>query len=432
MTQRFSLYEDLTIAREPRLRRRASTASTAARAASTTALDRLGLHRPPQPARRHAVGRLEAAAGARRLHPARAADCCCSTSRPPASIRRRGATSGTRSTRSPADGLTVLVSTHYMDEAERCHDIAYIAYGKLDRARHGAGGDRRSRACITVVVEARGDEAGDRAPAEGHARRRAGGAVRRGAARQRPRPRGAGDERSPRLSPAPAPPLAPRTRPTLEDVFIHLMGGARDNFAAPDAAVVKPAPSPGRASCAVLVKEFIQMRRDRLTFAMMIGVPIMQLVLFGYAINTDPRHLPTAVVVADDGPVGRADRGGAAALAAISTSSPARRREAEARRAAARGEVHFVVTIPADFERELVRGERPQILVEADATDPAAAGGALGALRRSSRSALASTTTGALAGLRRRRRRSRSSSTAATIRRASPPTTSCPACSASS
>ena len=86
---------------------------------------------PRGAARRHAVGRLEAAPGARRLHPAQARSCCCSTSRPPASIRRRGASSGTRSTSSPREGITVLVSTHYMDEAERCHEIAYIAYGEL-------------------------------------------------------------------------------------------------------------------------------------------------------------------------------------------------------------------------------------------------------------------------------------------------------------
>jgi ABC-2 type transport system permease protein len=61
-----------------------------------------------------------------------------------------------------------------------------------------------------------------------------------------------------------------------------------------------------RRFLAVLSKEFIQMRRDRITFVMMIGVPIMQLMIFGYAINSDPRHLPTLVEMADEGPVSRA------------------------------------------------------------------------------------------------------------------------------
>src|SRR5215207_333616 len=56
---------------------------------------------------------------------------------------------------------------------------------------------------------------------------------------------------------------------------------------------------------AIVLKEFIQMRRDRVTFGMMIGIPLLQLVLFGYAINSDPRHLPAAVLLADRGPHGR-------------------------------------------------------------------------------------------------------------------------------
>jgi ABC-2 type transport system permease protein len=131
---------------------------------------------------------------------------------------------------------------------------------------------------------------------------------------------------------------------------------------------------------AVVVKEFIQMRRDRLTFGMMIGIPLLQLVLFGYAINTDPKHLPAAVLLADNGPQGRT------LLEAIRNSGYfdfVRRveTEEEGRDALARGEVQFVVNIPADFTRSLLRGERPVVLLEADATDPAATGNALGSLR---------------------------------------------------
>jgi len=131
---------------------------------------------------------------------------------------------------------------------------------------------------------------------------------------------------------------------------------------------------------AVMVKEMIQMRRDRLTFAMIIGIPIIQLVLFGYAINTDPKRLPTAVIVADHGPLSRA------IITAMQTSNyfdfgESRPTEAEAREMLARGDVSFIVTIPADFERKFVRGERPQLLIEADATDPAASAGGLGAMQ---------------------------------------------------
>jgi len=149
---------------------------------------------------------------------------------------------------------------------------------------------------------------------------------------------------------------------------------------------------------AVMVKEFIQMRRDRLTFAMIIGVPIIQLVLFGYAINTDPKRLPTAVVVADNGPFVRA------IVAAMEVSNyfdfgEGTKSEAEANRLIARGDVAYVVTIPAGFERKLVRGERPQLLVEADSTDPSATSNALGALSQIVDNAVASEAAGVLSGV---------------------------------
>ena len=122
---------------------------------------------------------------------------------------------------------------------------------------------------------------------------------------------------------------------------------------------------------AVLVKEFVQMRRDRLTFAMMIGVPIMQLILFGFAINSDPKALPTAVLAADNSIYARTlvraiENTGYFHVAREVTS------ESEAERALASGSVQFAVTIPENFARKLERGERPVLLVEADASDPAA------------------------------------------------------------
>jgi ABC-2 type transport system permease protein len=149
---------------------------------------------------------------------------------------------------------------------------------------------------------------------------------------------------------------------------------------------------------AMLVKEFTQMRRDRLTFGMMLGIPLLQLVLFGFAINADPKHLPTAVLLADYGPHGRS------VLSAIRNSGyfnvvQVVSTEAEAEAALARGEVQFLVHIPVSFSRDLLRGERPALLVEADATDPVATGNALGALRELAGRALREDLKGPLAWL---------------------------------
>jgi ABC-2 type transport system permease protein len=148
----------------------------------------------------------------------------------------------------------------------------------------------------------------------------------------------------------------------------------------------------------MVVKEFIQMRRDRVTFAIMIGIPLVQLILFGFAINADPKHLPTAVLLADRGPQGRT------LLHAIRNSSyfdfvREVKTQAEAREALARGAVQFVVNIPENFSRDLLRGDRPAILVEADATDPAATGNALGSLRTLVNTALQNDLEGPLAFL---------------------------------
>jgi ABC-2 type transport system permease protein len=147
---------------------------------------------------------------------------------------------------------------------------------------------------------------------------------------------------------------------------------------------------------AVLMKEFVQMRRDRLTFAMMIGVPIMQLVLFGYAINSDPKALPAAVVSADSSPFSRSlvralENTGYFKIVA----TPATVDEAD--RLLVLGKVQFVLQIPEDFSRRVQRGDRAIVLVEADATDPAATSNALAALQQVGVTGLDHDLTGALA-----------------------------------
>ncbi len=139
---------------------------------------------------------------------------------------------------------------------------------------------------------------------------------------------------------------------------------------------------------AVFLKELVQMRRDRPTFAIMIMVPIMQLTLFGFAIDTDPRNMPTAVELRDDGPLTRS------LLASLRQSDYFRivRRvatEAEGERLLQSGEVSFLIVIPENFERDFVRGERPQILIAADASDPVAAAGPIAAVNEIAQRAFA-------------------------------------------
>ena len=150
---------------------------------------------------------------------------------------------------------------------------------------------------------------------------------------------------------------------------------------------------------AIMVKEFVQMRRDRLTFAMIIGIPIMQLILFGFAINSDPKALPAVVRSADNSVFARAfvvslKNSGYFAIRGEAAS------EAEAERLIERGEVQFVINIPADFSRTLMQGRRPQILIEADATDPAATSNAIAALTNAARTAFDRELVGTLASLK--------------------------------
>lgn len=149
---------------------------------------------------------------------------------------------------------------------------------------------------------------------------------------------------------------------------------------------------------AVFIKEVQQMMRDRLTFGMAVGVPILQLVLFGYAINTDPKGLPTAVVSTDSGPMARG------VLAAMQNTGYFRidhvlTSEHAAEALVESGAVQFVVVIPSDFSHRLVRGDKPAILVSADATDPSASGNAIAALSTLVPQAIAHDLPGALRGL---------------------------------
>ena len=130
---------------------------------------------------------------------------------------------------------------------------------------------------------------------------------------------------------------------------------------------------------ALLIKEFIQMRRDRITFGMMLGVPLIQLLLFGYAINPDPKQLPAALVAVSQ------DQYTRALVSALETTGYYRfghvvASAAQAEELLATGAVAFVVTVPSDLARRIERGDRPRVLVEADATDPSASSGALSTL----------------------------------------------------
>ena len=152
---------------------------------------------------------------------------------------------------------------------------------------------------------------------------------------------------------------------------------------------------------AMAAKEFIQMRRDRLTFGMMVGIPLLQLVIFGFAINSDPKHLPTAIFSADNSVFSRTltyalKNSDYFQIVREATS------EAEIHSLLNLGQVQFVVNIPEDFSRKLLRGEKPDLLIEADATDPAATGNALAAVSQLFASALDRDLKGPLQNLRTR------------------------------
>ncbi|MGC1410882.1 MAG: ABC transporter permease [Acetobacteraceae bacterium] len=129
---------------------------------------------------------------------------------------------------------------------------------------------------------------------------------------------------------------------------------------------------------AMLRKEWVQMRRDRATVGLTVALPLIQLFLFGYAINANPRHLPTGLITAEHSTYERT------LVAALQNTAyfdiHPFASEAAAEQALARGDVLFVLNIPPDFSRRIDRGERPQVLMDADATDPTAIANATAAV----------------------------------------------------
>ncbi len=277
------------------------------------------------------------------------------------------------------EGLTVLVSTHYMDEAERCHEIAYIAYGHL--LVHGTVPEVIAQ---SHLHDLHGKRRGAWASSPRSSTvRRASTWWRRSATSLHVSGRDADA-----LEAA----IAPLSQRIARFTWDALGGLARRRVHRPDGP--RPRQFPGRRMStvghmasrgfwlrtrAMLIKEFIQLRRDRVSFAMIVMLPLMQLILFGYAINTTPRDLPTAVLLQESSDVGRS------ILAALQNTryfkvTHVAHNAAEFDRLLASGTVLFAVEIPANFERALRRGDRPALLVAADATDPVAAGSALSAL----------------------------------------------------
>ncbi len=272
-----------------------------------------------------------------------------------------------------AEGMTVLVSTHYMDEAERCHEIAYIAYGEL--LAQGTIEEVIEQSHLTTYTVSGPDLQSlaekllgipgiDMVAPFGTSLHVAGrdAAALGGGDRAVPRPGGA------HLG-------------SLEAVAGRRLHRSDEPLAG------QLQPMTLSRTFAMFLKEFVQLRRDRVTFATMIFIPVVQLLLFGFAINTNPRNLPTAVLMYEESDLGRS------ILAAISNTSYFKvtrlaRSEAELDHLIRSGEVLFGVEIPAGFERDVRRGDRPALLVVADASDPIAAGTALGSLEGIVRTAL--------------------------------------------
>jgi ABC-2 type transport system permease protein len=130
---------------------------------------------------------------------------------------------------------------------------------------------------------------------------------------------------------------------------------------------------------AIITKEFTQMFRDFSTVGMMLMIPLIQILIFGFAINTNPKHLPTAIIVNDHSQFTRrfVSAMNNTDYFAIAYNDVT---ENQAQQLIHQGKVQFILTIPSDFTRELIRGGKPTILLEADTTDPVATTGAIAAL----------------------------------------------------
>ena len=276
-----------------------------------------------------------------------------------------------------AGGLTVLVSTHYMDEAERCHQIAYISFGEV--LTRGTVDEVIANSHLTTftVNSTQGENllrlAGELTGESGN---RNGRAVRDQPACFGPRCRcSRGRDRSlPRATGARLGACF-----TLARGRVHRSHGSGKGQFQMSIASAIGADGFWRRVFAMLLKELLQLRRDRITLATMISIPLLQLVLFGYAINTTPRYLPTAVLLQELSDVGRS------ILAALQNTKFFKvtrilHDEFELDDALASGNILFAVEIPAGFERALRRGDHPALLVAADATDPVATGPAIAAL----------------------------------------------------
>ncbi len=153
-----------------------------------------------------------------------------------------------------------------------------------------------------------------------------------------------------------------------------------------------------RRILAILTKEFIQMRRDRMTFGMMIMVPVIQLTLFGFAINSDPRHLPTLLYLEDDSTIVRSLTAGLQNSSYFNITGQVHS-AAEATEALQAGTAAFVITVPAGFTRGVLRGDHPDLLIEADASDPSAASNAVGQISQIVAASLTQDLKGEWAGL---------------------------------
>ena len=150
---------------------------------------------------------------------------------------------------------------------------------------------------------------------------------------------------------------------------------------------------------AMIHKEALQLARDRLTFAMMFGMPMMQLILFGFAINNDPKGLPTAILSSDQSTITRALIGAFGNTGYFAFTRQAAS-ESEADAMLQRGDLQFIITIPGDFTRKLIRREPAQIAIEADATDPSTIGSALAAVNQAMTQTMARELAGPLSYLK--------------------------------